>query len=52
MLFGTLMATFSLEIGKLSFQFKEKRMDLDFNIFLVNIAIWVISSKVKEMAKE
>jgi hypothetical protein len=52
MLFGILMEIFSLEIGKLSYQFKERRMDLDFSIFLENIVILVISSKAKGTAKE
>lgn len=52
MLFGTMMGIFSSEIGKLSYQSKEKRMDLGFSIFLGNIAILVTSSKVKEMVKE
>ena len=52
MLYGTMMAIFSLEIGKLSYQFKEKRMGLDFSIFLGNIVILVILNKEREMAKE
>jgi hypothetical protein len=52
MLFGILMAIFSLGTGKLSFQLKEKRMGLDFSIFLENIAILDILSKVKGMGKE
>ena len=52
MLYGTMMEIFSSEIGKLSFQLKEKRMDLGFSIFLGNIVILVTSSKVKEMVKE
>jgi hypothetical protein len=46
------MVIFSLGIGKLNCPLKEKKMDLVFSTFLGNIAIWVISSKVKEMEKE